>query len=174
MSSLTEAVTALQTKVTNLKTAIYNKTDATPDDLSDCVTAVGNMNKVYYLGTGTSFNIKTLFPNQYSSLSTSNFIVEVNTLSTSGSSTGGAYGVMYSSSGGGSEIFASTSSSNTVTVSKSYNTSTGVLTISNLSTSSSNSSTNTSGAVTATDNVNTGSSVTIKVYCVIGSIATKS
>ena len=34
-----------------------------------------NLGGVYYLGIGTSFNIKTLFPNNYTTLTTNNFIV---------------------------------------------------------------------------------------------------
>ena len=123
MSSLTEAVTALQTKITNLKTAIYNKTETTPANLSACVTSVESMNKVYYLGTGTSFNVKAKLPTLYSSLTESNFVLtSIPSLSASGSKGG-----MVSKSGGG--IYSVSSSASAVySLTKSYNSSTGVLT----------------------------------------------
>ena len=59
----------------NEKSEINNVNDAL-DELFK------NQNNVYYLGTGTSFNIKELFPNIYDKLTEDNFIIGVTTLPT--------------------------------------------------------------------------------------------
>ena len=69
---------------------IYNKckslgstpTNNTPDSIIKSIQSIYDKAKssggVYYIGSGTSFNIKSLFPNDYSRLTNNNFIVVPN------------------------------------------------------------------------------------------------
>ena len=72
---------------------------------------MGNKTKMYYLGQGTSFNIQSLLPNiDYTSLTASNFIIEPNSAEASrdqNADVGSSKGML--------------------TVNKSYNAETGVL-----------------------------------------------
>lgn len=77
--------------------------------------------RVYYLGTGTSFNIKNLFPDDYTSLTSDNFIIGVTNKPEGGGAGAGGDGYSGSVATGGSSSF---------TLSKSYSASTGVLEIS--------------------------------------------
>ena len=79
-----------------------------------------NLKHVYYLGTGTSFNIKTLLPEiDYASLTPDKFIIGLSGIP-SGSTSSTEMGI--------SRYTASASLSG-ASLTKSYNTSTGVLTI---------------------------------------------
>ena len=72
---------------------------------------------VYYLGVGTSFNIKSKLPNDYAKLTVNNFIVGCNSASVNLFVAGN-----YAAHGGGTNAW----------VSKNYTASTGILTVSNL------------------------------------------
>lgn len=75
--------------------------------------------KIYYLGTGTSINVKNKLPNDYSRLTANNFIIGTKKLD--------AKQAQYQSSTGRTHV---TAGFNGFELTKSYNSSTGVLTLS--------------------------------------------
>ena len=128
------------------------------DDIETIVTNINNTQTgclVYYLGTGTSFDIKSSFPNEYTNLTADNFIVETSSMSTGRQSAGSVnfYGSngYFNSSGG--------------TISKSYTD--GVLQVSLSGLRVSASADGGSGSISTTYNFNSP-----KVYLVIGNIGT--
>ncbi len=114
--------------------------------------------RIYYLGTGTSFNVKSLFPNEWNQLTKDNFIVAPQGFSATGSGSSDDAGNGYST-----PISASTSTSSTL--SKTY--SDGVLSIGNISGSNSNTATGSNKRCTAGVSASVNN---IKVYLVIGEI----
>ena len=103
---------------TSLKNKGVNVTESST--LAQVQSGINNMSttNVYYLGTGTSFNIKTKFPNDYANLTADNFIIQPSTLTAS----------IYVSGG-----YAAHMSGSSATITKSYNKSTGAFSISNTS-----------------------------------------
>ena len=135
---------------TSLKNKGVNVTESST--LAQVQSGINNMGStdVYYLGTGTSFNIKTLFPNDYQNFTNSNFIVKfIKTNATNWTD-------MRSKDGGASN----TSPSTSVTVS--YNSKTGALTI--------NGTQVTSTHFNNWDNQYYYITHTVGVYLVVGSI----
>ncbi len=90
------------------------------DENSKVRSANSNLGSVYYLGTGTSFNVSSKFPNDYQKFTSANFIVSV-----SGISNGGTDFFRYNED---VRMLAGSSG-----ISKNYNPSTGILTISGIS-----------------------------------------
>ena len=123
--------------------------------MQDITSGINNMGStsVYYLGTGTSFDLKTILPNDYQSLTTDNFIIEFTSMENATHNTGSVnyYGSKgYMSSSGGS-------------IGKSY--SNGVLTISKNGLYVRCSADGGSGSSSTTFAINNP-----KVYLVLGSI----
>lgn len=114
--------------------------------------------QVYYLGTGTSFNIAQMFPNDYTNLTADNFLVVADdgTISASGS---GSYG---SSTWSGS----STSATN---ITKNYDAISGVLTCKNTLSVTTKVY---SGSGALKINLANSTNNACKVYLVIGDIET--
>lgn len=106
---------------------------------------------VYYLGTGTSFNVAALFPNDYANLTVDNFIFQPGTISCSVNGNGGFRTYM--------------STTGSVNISKNYNASTGAFTLTNTSKSLSVRDSETQASANST-----ASLTNIKVYLVIGDI----
>lgn len=79
--------------------------------------------KLTYLGYGTTFNVKTRFPNTYQSMTANNFVIR--TLNHWNSSGGRSYGLICNNSRSYTGTWSGT---NTETLNKSYNASTGILT----------------------------------------------
>lgn len=92
------------------------------DDAETIATSINSIqsgSSVYYLGTGTSFDIKTKFPDDYANLTADNFIVKkANTSDISGSSGAPAWSPDWKCNGGGGDSI--------VSMSQSYNASTGI------------------------------------------------
>ena len=88
---------------------------------SETVTAnQGGTGKVYYLGTGTTFDIPTLLPDiDYTQLTADNFIVGISSKSSASAS--------YTPSGTSKQTYTATGTALSIT--KSYNSSTGTLTL---------------------------------------------
>lgn len=126
------------------------------------------ISNVYYLGTGTSFDIRSKFPNDYSRLTANNFLCVAKNISVSANGKGGyeIHGGSYASD----DHIQYTSGSKTSNVSKSY--SNGVLTIGGYNTSCSDNSTINSGSVTAYGELSASASITFDVYVVLGNIVT--
>ena len=106
---------------TSLKNKGVNVTESST--LAQVQSGINNMSttNVYYLGTGTSFNIKTKFPNDYQRFTNSNFIVKfvkTNATNWTGMRNKGDRGDT------------SSNTSPDTNVSVSYNSSTGALTVS--------------------------------------------
>lgn len=127
--------------------------------------------KVYYLGTGTNFNIKNLLPEiDYTTLTNENFIVGANNFSGGGTSHNTCG---YASRNGLSNGDLAVNSSN-IYPSYSYNNSTGILTITNTSgTISLQGQTCISGDYTWRTYKTSSISLNMKVYLVIGTIINK-
>lgn len=124
----------------------------------------GGGNKVYNLGTGTSFNIQTLLPGiDYTKLTVANFVRCLG--ATAINSTGAWADVGYGSSASAADVDIR---SQLVSSAMSYNASTGVLTVPSL-TAYASCRPNVNGA--ATDN-KSGSTATYTVYLIDGDIET--
>ena len=142
---------ATGTQTINVTPGYYNKISVNQTNAYDKgkTDATASATKVYYLGTGTSFNVKSKLPNDYNKLTNANFIVGASGI---GSATTRPY-----SYGKGDITF----SVGTKNISKSYNASTGVLTLSNTSYSI---TTTHPGGVTASGNFS------CFAYAVVGTI----
>ena len=115
--------------------------------------------QLYNLGTGTSIDIKSKFPDIYTSLSINNFIVAYNSITVSTYYYGGGTTVA-------SGYSASTTKNANLNITKSYNNSTGILTISGIS----NSVSYYPFSNDHTHGFKTTSSATVNVYLIMGSI----
>ena len=130
---------------------VYNASDGTSMNVNDALNELYNKNesnlKVYYLGTGTSYDLSKI--DGYQNFTIDNFIIEFVSM--------GDY-VFATHWSGVSEYTGSSS----VSISKTYDSSTGKLTIGNIS-----------GSLKTGGNVNSHSyTISIKVYLVIGNIGT--
>ncbi len=156
--------------VTNSKTALTATIPQrgcydTNSKISIPQTSVAN---VYYLGTGTSFDLKALFPNDYSKLTANNFLCVAKSVSVSANGKGG-----YEIHGGGyasDDHIQYTSGSKSSNISKSY--SNGVLTIGGYGASCSDSNNVNSGSVSAYGEISASASISFEVYVVLGKITT--
>lgn len=155
-SGITGVVAAdlASSKVAYDNTASHSSKTTVQDAIDDLYDKADNMVKVYNLGTGTSFDIKTLVPDvDYTQLTEDNFIVGTTSgtgLDTTASlSTGGTY-------------YAKT---NGLSITKSYNASTGILSVSVTPYTH-----YFRGNGTNNPSVNWTSSVTVFAYVVIGQI----
>ena len=111
---------------------------------------------IYYLGTGTSFNIKSRFPNIYSTLTANNFIIGTNGAPSASTS-------YYSDN-----VYHATSSAYTgFGLSKSYNSSTGILSIGG---NSYTLRTCIDSSATYCNDARTTGSATVFAYLVVGTI----
>lgn len=117
--------------------------------------------KMESLGSGTRFDIKALYPNDYNRLTNENFFVEIKKINVSASGSGG-----YELPGNYAtdEHTESASGSNSLNITPSYDDRTGILTINGLSTSTSPAARNTYGSVTAFVNINATASCDINVW----------
>ena len=118
---LSSGVTAYAVYNYQASQVLYSKngTETTVKDALDEL--YNNLTGVCYLGTGTSFDIKSIFPDNYTSLTEDNFIIGVQRKDAGGNAGDGGTGHSGSVAAGGSTAFE---------LSKSYNPSTGTLTIS--------------------------------------------
>ena len=117
------------------------------DALNELYNKSGSSVKVYYLGTGTSYDLSKI--DGYQNFTTDNFIIEFVSMGVS----------VFATNWSGVSTY---SGSSTVSLSKTYDSSTGKLTIGN-----------TSGGLCTGGNVNSHSySASIKVYLVIGNVET--
>lgn len=130
------------------------------EEIHEIIVAGGT--KVYYLGTGTTFDIKSKFPNDYASLTINNFIVAYNSINVSTYYHGGGSGV----AGGYSE---SITKNGNLNITKSYNNSTGILSISGIS----NSMAYYPYKNDQTHGFTTNASTTLNVYLIMGPIENK-
>ena len=123
LTSLKEDVDSLNQYRSDIVESLVDKGVNVNENSSmvDIKNGIDNMGAtdVYYLGNNTTFDIKTLFPNDYQSFTSDNFIVETITGSIPSSSVN-AKGTWDSSS---------LSGNSSLTVSKSYNAETGQLTV---------------------------------------------
>lgn len=85
---------------------------------------VSKLDKLTYVGYGTSFNVKNIFPNDYQNMTVDNFLVK--TIRHWNSDTGLPYGYDYH---GSRSISGTWTADGNFTFHKSYNASTGVLTV---------------------------------------------
>ena len=125
-------------------------TDKSPSSIANAIKNITNNVSVSSLGGGTSINVKNALPNDYSRLNNNSFIIEYRSLSANGGAS--LHGAQYPQQG---------SISAKATMSKSYNASSGILTISGVSCSNSYQN----GDRTWTRYIN--ASVSINVYAVL-------
>ena len=159
VSNASEALSSLKSDLNNVNQNVteYKQqiTEALADkgvevdensSMSDITSGITNMGStdVYYLGTGTSFDIKTLFPNDYQNFTVDNFIIEPTKVTTAL--------VAWNST-------VQPTNTKNVNINKTYNQSTGTFTISN-----------TGVAISIGDAASSGGINDIKVYLVLGSI----
>lgn len=167
-ASATKVADGITTDSSNMYVAIpSNGYYTTSSKLSASLTSVKDVigcAEIYYLGTGTSFNVSSY--EGYQNFTANNFLVVPSTIKISGNSNAG---------NGNSEGYVNlggsvgASGSNSTTLKKSYNSSTGKLTISNTSVSASYSNSTDGGKLNTGGNCS-GSFGSIKVYLVIGTI----
>lgn len=145
-----------KTKVAEALTSkgIEASKDDDAETIATSINSIQSGSSVYYLGTGTSFDIKTKFPDDYTNLTANNFIVEGTSVSSS------------ASQGSLSWAISSYSGSATASINKSYDASTGILTCNIQSSVTASVSGNNNGSRNGS---NTGS---CKVYLVLGEIET--
>ena len=133
----------------NATDVLYTSSDGTNMTVSDALNDLYNENnnsiKVYYLGTGTSYDLSKI--DGYQNFTINNFIIEFVSMKVS----------VFATNWSGVSTY---SGSSTVSLSKTYDSSTGKLTIGKIS-----------GGLCTGGNVNSHSySASIKVYLVIGNI----
>ena len=128
VSNIKDGVDTIKREYTNyrsdslqilLNNNIVDNNNPTYDQISAGLKAAAGRGSVYYLGTGTSFDIKTLFPSYYNILTKDNFLVVP-----TGSQTGS-----FSQSSSCDHHFTNASYTVNANTSVSYNSETGALSI---------------------------------------------